>query len=72
MKNGRNVKKNKILQKKKAMKETQTMVKITIKRTKEMLRVSLEKKLNKVLILRISKRVLMVGSFSRKKKFRRP
>jgi len=72
LKNVKNVKKNKILQKKKAMKETQTMGKITIQRTKEMLLVSSEKKLNKVLIQRISKRVLMVGSFSRKKKFRRP
>ena len=71
LKNGRNVKKNKILQKKKAKKEARTMVKITIQKTKEKLLVSSEKKLNKVLIQRILKRVLTVGSFSRKKKFQR-
>ena len=66
-----NIKKNKILQKKKVRKEDQFMEKNIIQRMKEMLLGSSEKKSNKVLILRISKRVLTVGSFSRRKKFQR-
>ena len=70
-KNRWNIKKNKILQKKKVKKEDRFMEKNIIQRMKEMLLGSSEKKLNKVLIRRISKRVLTVGSFSRRKKFQR-